>query len=83
MSQTVYVNFKLTKIKVVCSYRIPLLVTQIKEYPDSMLSFSVCPKCRSTLEREYQSYCDRCGQCLDWSEFSDAEIIVWKENNNG
>lgn len=29
-------------------------------------SFPVCPRCSSTLVREYQTYCDRCGQCLGW-----------------
>ena len=28
------------------------------------------------MEREYQPYCDRCGQCLDWSAFSNATIIL-------
>ena len=26
-----------------------------------------CPYCQKTLEREYQHYCDRCGQQLKWS----------------
>ena len=28
--------------------------------------FPVCPGCGCTLEREYQSYCDRCGCKLNW-----------------
>ena len=30
--------------------------------------FPVCPRCRNTMERDYQSFCDRCGQCLEWLE---------------
>lgn len=29
-----------------------------------------CPRCFSLLEREYQMYCDRCGQHLDWGSAS-------------
>ena len=28
------------------------------------------------MEREYQSYCDRCGQALDWKGFSKALVIL-------
>ena len=32
-----------------------------------------------TLEREYQAFCDRCSQHLDWSDYDNAEIkyIGW------
>lgn len=77
MIKTTNIKYKL--VKIVCSYRVPLLVTKIKLYLGWQLSFPVCPKCKMTLEREYQNYCDRCGQCLDWSKFDDAEIIVIKK----
>ena len=32
--------------------------------------YPVCPRCGITMEREYQHFCDRCGQQLDWSAFS-------------
>ena len=38
--------------------------------------FPVCPSCGHTLEREYQNYCDRCGQKLDWSNYNHAAIIL-------
>ena len=49
-------------------YRQPMRVTQVKYFPyyDSLTSYPVCPRCSRTLEREYQTYCDRCGQRLDW-----------------
>ena len=56
------------------SYRIPLLVTQIVVYQNKQ-AFPVCPKCKMPIEREYQSYCDRCGQYLNWNNYNDAEII--------
>jgi predicted amidophosphoribosyltransferase len=30
--------------------------------------FPVCPRCQLTIERDYQGFCDRCGQCLEWLE---------------
>ena len=42
-------------------------VTNIRALGDSY--FPVCPNCNCTLEREFQSYCDRCGQRLSWSLF--------------
>lgn len=28
--------------------------------------YPVCPRCKRTFEREYQKFCDRCGQRLAW-----------------
>ena len=37
--------------------------------------FPICPSCQITLERDYQAYCDRCGQKLSWKNYSKAKII--------
>ncbi len=60
------------------SYREKMRVTHIRCYGGrySLMSFPVCPRCGVTMEREYQSYCDRCGQCLDWTGFSKATVIL-------
>lgn len=60
------------------SYRYPEKVTKIFLLPNG-LSFPICPKCKSTLEREYMRYCDRCGQCLDWKDYNKAEIVKFKD----
>lgn len=62
-------------------FRMTMPVKQIRVYrtKDSFTAFPVCPQCGSTLEREYQSYCDRCGQCLDWSSFHKAAVLLPKE----
>lgn len=59
------------------SYREPLAVTEILLLPNGD-AFFVCPRCKITLERAYQSYCDRYGQCLDWDDFDNAKIVKWK-----
>ena len=60
------------------SFRHALPVVQIRQYQGypRKNEYPVCPRCKVTLEREYQEFCDRCGQCLDWGMFSKAEIIV-------
>ena len=55
----------------------PLPVSQILAFRDSSgtLYFPACPGCGITLEREYQNFCDRCGQRLNWNHFNDAVVI--------
>lgn len=46
------------------SYRVRM---RVKDYvQEGACYFSVCPKCKSAIERDYQAYCDRCGQALSW-----------------
>lgn len=61
-------------IKTEISYRLSLMVTEIFISADNY-TYPVCPRCKTTLEREYQSYCDRCGQKLNWDNFEEAKII--------
>lgn len=37
--------------------------------------YYLCPRCAVTLDREFQNYCDRCGQKLDWSGYRKARLI--------
>lgn len=41
-----------------------------------LTSYPVCPNCGLTLEREFQNYCDRCGQKLDWRNYQNATMIL-------
>lgn len=38
-------------------------------------AFPVCPRCKISMEREFMSYCDRCGQRLDWINFPKSAAI--------
>ena len=62
------------------SYRRPMAVSQFRSYraEGRALSYPVCPRCGSTMEREYQSYCDRCGQRLSWDAPHPAGAILTK-----
>lgn len=59
------------------SYRRPMLVRELMVFPAMrpMDSYYVCPRCQITLEREFVKYCDRCGQCLDWTKYEQARIV--------
>lgn len=60
------------------AFREPMPVKQIRcfQYLSGMAGFPVYPQCGRTMERKYQPYCDRCGQRLDWDNFSKATIIL-------
>lgn len=41
-------------------YRKPLSVTEWRR------TGAACPRCDRTIDREYQRFCDQCGQRLAW-----------------
>lgn len=47
-------------------YRKPLVVTKWRAFGPEGYEYPVCPRCNRTFEREYQRFCDRCGQRLAW-----------------
>ena len=60
-----------------CSYRRPMLVREVMMFRMRLdcYGYYVCPRCHITMEREFVKYCDRCGQCLDWSRYEQAEVV--------
>ena len=60
------------------SYRDPMLVTQVRRLPapGGHSVFPVCPRCDSSMERDYQPFCDRCGQMLLWTRFHRRAILL-------
>ena len=53
--------------------RIPMAVVESR-FIYGLGYYPVCPYCKLTLDREYQRFCDRCGQELDWRDYSKATI---------
>jgi len=53
------------------TYRRSMPVKEFLIYSDDN-AYPICPKCGSSMDREYQSFCDRCGQKLDWDNFENA-----------
>lgn len=56
----------------------PVEVTMVRLYLASQYYYAVCPNCGYAMEREYQQYCEVCGQCLAWNKFSRGEVKVQK-----
>lgn len=57
-------------------YRLPMRVTEYSLHRDTFQmesAYFFCPRCDVTLERDYQAYCDRCGQCLNWEHIAKAK----------
>ena len=50
------------------TYRIPMRAKELYSFKWGA-EFPRCPRCGSTMDREYQLFCDRCGQRLNWSRF--------------
>ena len=61
-------------VRTALGYRQPMEVRELVRYGSGGL-FPVCPRCGSAMEREYQGYCDRCGQRLNWRGLRRARII--------
>ena len=66
------------------TYRIPQPVTAVRCYPScpELFTYPLCPRCGLAMEREYQRFCEHCGQALDWNGFSKA-LIVLPYSSNG
>ena len=60
------------------TFRIPKPVTKVRVFSDRNM-YAVCPRCNISMEYEYQLYCNRCGQHLEWSKYDEAEeeFIGW------
>ena len=69
-------SFLLKRLYSKAAYRRPMAVKEYNLYRDAFgfeSAFYVCPRCDITMEREYQAYCDRCGQCLNWGSLHKAK----------
>ena len=55
------------------NYRTPMQVIKLRKYRST--SYYICPRCNITMEREFMAYCDRCGQCLNWKNYTKAVVI--------
>ena len=53
------------------TFRLPMRVTVVYVYRNGY-AFPCCPRCKSGMEYEYQFFCNRCGQRLNWRNFSHA-----------
>ncbi len=61
------------------SYRRPMLVSQIRVFK-TLGAYPVCPRCHISLGREYQRFCDRCGQRLCWDNYAKSLVVITKSS---
>ena len=62
------------------TYRVPMIVKDMVSFyhfPEDNVYYR-CPRCQELLPREFVAYCDRCGQCLDWSDYKKARRTYFK-----
>ena len=55
-------------------YRMEVPVTEVRVFLSGD-AYYICPRCGITLEREFMSYCDRCGQHLGWRNYGKAKVV--------
>lgn len=67
------------------SYRTPMRVEAVRAFRwgNGFSAFPICPRCQSTMEREYQAFCDRCGQRLSWRGFRQTAILMPPSETRG
>ncbi len=70
-----WASFLIRHVFLFAEYRFPRAVNEYVLYCDAFgtdSAYYFCPHCEITLEREFQAYCDRCGQRLDWRSIHKA-----------
>ena len=67
-------NFFWNVLAILSSYRLQMSVAEIMIFPNDC-AYYVCPRCHITMEREFMSFCDRCGQHLGWKYYKKAKAI--------
>lgn len=58
-------------------FRKSMLIKTFRHYRDGS-EYPNCPRCGTAIERDYQKFCDNCGQRLKWN-FSKMKCRVWYE----
>ncbi len=71
-------NFSANNLAEAISFRVPLQVQAVYVFSNSQggnTAYPVCPRCQISMEREYQPFCDRCGQALGWENYESAFFV--------
>ena len=66
-------------IEEMIKYRQVMLVVE-KVVWQNNCAYPICPRCGCSFERDYQSFCDRCGQRLGWRGYGKARLRYAGEN---
>lgn len=82
--QRVFPGYETRAIEQQLSYRAAMAVKELAVFPAAFgqPAYYVCPRCDVTMEREYQSYCDRCGQRLAWRGKKQIRLIYPRQKED-
>lgn len=61
------------------AFRQPMPVTKVLLLK-SGYAYPLCPRCDISMEREHQRFCDRCGQCLAWKGYRNAQVVYPRQD---
>ena len=61
------------------SYRAKARIREVVRLRDG--GYYLCPRCRTSLDRDFQNFCDRCGQHLEWAGYRKARVIFPEAKN--
>ena len=64
----------LIEIELLIEHRAEVQVVRIYGYGNT--AWAICPNCDNAVERDYQMYCEQCGQLLAWNKFSQGRVVV-------
>lgn len=58
-------------------YRSAMPVEEFHQVPfeNGTTCYPICPRCGGIIDREYQEYCDQCGQRLGWNDIDKATVV--------
>lgn len=62
------------------SYRVEMRISKVMRFPGGYGAY-VCPRCSVTLDKDFQAFCDRCGQKLNWNGCRKAAVIFPGKSN--
>ena len=64
----------LIEIELLIEKRAEVQAVRIYGYGNS--AWAICPNCDNAVERDYQRYCEQCGQLLAWNKFSQGRVVI-------
>ena len=67
-------------LMILSSYRLQMSIAEVMIFPNGN-AYYVCPRCHITMEREFMSFCNRCGQHLGWKGYKKARKIYLGQRN--
>lgn len=69
---------ELRELRESASYRNPMQISEMTIYYNAYFGYIgeyICPRCKIQLERDFMSFCNRCGQKLSWKDYKKAKRI--------